>query len=98
MPRIILLTCQNLCLAALTGTTAGHELALYAIYLEGNAIAHVVDTLTAFWNAVTFLGKPPLNISNALVACWTTLYDGHPSLIRIGEKAEFCIFFTKGLS
>jgi hypothetical protein len=67
----------------------GDELSIDLMFIDGQAVLHVVDTATRF-SAVTFLdsyngsfGQSVEGVWLALIQTWFTLYTGYPTRLRI---------------
>lgn len=65
------------------------EVALDLMYLEGKALLHVVDIDTHFNSAQFLTGNTVEHVWDAFLTCWTTMYIGHPSKIRVDKGSAF---------
>lgn len=67
------------------------ELSLNLQWIDGDAVLHVVDTVTKFSTA-TFLdqyGHSTEGLWTAFVECWCTLYTGFPNSLRTDSGSAF---------
>jgi hypothetical protein len=73
----------------------GDELSIDLMWIEGDAVLHVVDTATRF-SATTYLdtngadyGQGVDGIWSALVDCWVATFSGYPNRRRIDAGSVF---------
>lgn len=66
-----------------------HELAMDLLWLEGIPVLHIVDTHTNIQNAIIPNGKSSLELWEAFMEGWSTIYVGNPNRVRVDRDKTF---------
>ena len=65
------------------------EVALDLMWLEGNAVLHVVDCQTHFNSACKLKGHSVEDVWEAFVKCWSSIYTGYPRKLKVDQGSNF---------
>ena len=65
------------------------EVAIDLMWLEGNAILHVVDCQTHFNSACELKGQSVEDVWDAFMKCWSSLYTGYPRKLKVDQGSAF---------
>lgn len=70
-------------------TVFNEELAIDLMFLNGQAILHVVDCRTHFSSAVFLRSQCVEGVWAAFLDAWATMYVGYPSRLRVDQGSIF---------
>ena len=64
-------------------TIFNREVSLDLMWLGGKAVLHILDIYTHFNSAAFLKGQTVEHVWDAFLSCWSTLYTGHPSKMKV---------------
>lgn len=75
-----------------------HDLAFGLMWPEGAPILQVIETYNNFQNATILRGKCAIDVWQAFMEYWVTIYSGYPNIIKLGQESELTATNFKDLA